>query len=340
MAVVQPVAVSAVEARYPACPPYSPAERFSEYPFEEIEAGGENHAYGAVRGALGLLGLDAERAGTAEWNPLAGFVRPGDTVVLKPNFIRDFHDTRPDEIESVITHGSMIRAVLDYVAIALEGRGRVVIADAPQCEADFDRIRAFTGLEAIQDFYRRHSAIPVEVIDLRPEGTEKVDGVIVGHRRLPGDPAGYTVVNLGRKSEFMPVNRLNHRLYGSEYDCSEVAAHHHEETHEYLISKTILDAEVFINLPKMKTHKKVGVTLNLKNLVGINGNKNWLPHHREGVPANGGDQFASSGLSERLEWMLGSVFKKHFPKLGRLRRLVGGPAKAMGRAAFGSVWSG
>ena len=28
----------------------------------------------------------------------------------------------------------------------------------------------------------------------------------------------------------------------------------------------------------MKTHKKCGVTLNLKGLVGINGNKNYLPH--------------------------------------------------------------
>jgi hypothetical protein len=227
--------------------------------------------------------------------------------------------------------------VLDYVAIALQGEGRVVIADAPQCETTFSRIRDFTGLDAIAEFYAKHGSIRLSVIDLRSEYTEKVDGVIVGHQDLPGDPLGYTVVNLGNDSEFAPINHLNDRLYGSEYDRSEVADHHRGDVHEYLISKTIMDADVFINLPKLKTHKKVGVTLNLKNLVGINGNKNWLPHHREGVPSKGGDQYADSGLSERLEQVLLAGFKKHFPKLGRLRKYIGGSAKRLGKKAFGDT---
>ncbi len=331
------VAAYRVEGQYPCAAPYSPSEAFPEYPWGAIEAGAPNHGYRAVRSALQLLGLDAAHCGTAAWNPLGQIVHPGDTVILKPNFIRDFHDTCQDHMVSVVTHGSIIRAVLDYVAIALEGRGRVVIADAPQCEADFDRIVERSGLREIQAFCRQRSAIPVDILDLRPECARKVDGVIVGHEALPGDPAGYTKVNLGTRSEFAPISGLCHRLYGSEYDRSEVAAHHHDDVHEYLISRTVLDANVFVNLPKMKTHKKVGVTLNLKNLVGINGNKNWLPHHREGVPASGGDQFAASGLCERLECLLGAAFKKHFPKLGRLRRWVGGPAKSFGRAAFGDT---
>ena len=60
-----------------------------------------------------------------------------------------------------------------------------------------------------------------------------------------------------------------------------------------MISRTALQSDVFINLPKLKTHKKVGVTLNLKNLVGINGNKNWLPHYAIGSPEENGDQFPS-----------------------------------------------
>ncbi len=331
------VAICRTEPRYPTGAPWGPERRYPEYPFAVPPQAEPNAAYRAVRGALELLGLDAARFDTPSWNPLGEVVRPGDTVVLKPNFIRDFHDTRGDDIEAVVTHGSIIRAVLDYVAIALEGRGRVVIADAPQCEASFERLSAYTGLDEIRAFYKQHSPLTLDVIDLRQEYTEKIDGVIVGHRRLPGDPAGYTVVNMGRDSEFMPINHMNRRLYGSEYDRSEVAAHHHDDVHEYLISKTIMAADVFINLPKMKTHKKVGVTLNLKNLVGINGNKNWLPHHREGVPANGGDQYASSGLSERLEHRLLVAFKKGFPLLGPLRRYVGGAAKRAGRRAFGDT---
>lgn len=332
------VAVFCGEPRYPDSPPFHPSEANPEYPFgDAIDPSRPNPAYRAVRGALHLLAQDATAFDTPCWNPLGHVVHTGDTVVLKPNFIRDFHDTRGDDIEAVITGGSIIRAVLDYVAIALKGSGRVVIADAPQSEASFDRIRAFAGLDEIQAFYAAHSSISIDVIDLRPERTEKIDGVIVGHRQLPGDPAGYTVVNLGRHSEFMPINHLCRRLYGTEYDRNEITAHHHDDVHEYLISRTVLDADVFINLPKMKTHKKVGVTLNLKNLVGINGNKNWLPHHREGVPANGGDQFASSGLSQRLEHFLLAKFKKHFPRLGPIRNYVGGPAKKLGRAVFGDT---
>jgi hypothetical protein len=58
---------------------------------------------------------------------------------------------------------------------------------------------------------------------------------------------------------------------------------------------------VFINLPKLKTHKKAGVTLSLKNLVGINGDKNFLPHYTEGTPSTGGDQFPDTGFGHSVE---------------------------------------
>jgi len=112
-------------------------------------------------------------------------VRPGDTVVLKPNFVREFRETQPGHGDCLITHGSVIRAVLDYVYIALQGRGRIIIADAPQNDADFDAIRRIAGLDEIRDFYRRHAGFEVEVYDLRPERARKIDGIIVGHDPLP-----------------------------------------------------------------------------------------------------------------------------------------------------------
>jgi len=50
----------------------------------------------------------------------------------------------------------------------------------------------------------------------------------------------------------------------------------------------------------VKTHKKTGVTLALKNLVGINGDKNWLPHHSVGAPSEGGDEFPQDRWIDRL----------------------------------------
>ncbi|MEP0843776.1 MAG: DUF362 domain-containing protein [Phycisphaerae bacterium] len=337
MSPIHRVAVHWGKAHYPSAPPFSPDERFPEYP-EHLPTGREdNPAYRAVRGALRLLELDPEHDGTAMWNPLSGLIRPGETVVLKPNFIRDYHETLPEQTDCIITHGSIIRAVLDYVALALKGRGRIVIADAPQGEADFDRLVSLAGLDAMVDLYRRQGSVPVEVMDLRREFTKKIDGVIVGRTALPGDPAGYVAVNLGEASEFTAVGHLCHRLYGSDYDRGELMRHHHGRVHEYLLSKTVLDADVLINLPKLKTHKKVGLTVSLKNLVGVNGDKNWLPHHREGVPAEGGDQYATSSWPDRFEQRVLAAFKSRFPGLGGMRRALAGPAKRLGRRAFGDT---
>ena len=49
-----------------------------------------------------------------------------------------------------------------------------------------------------------------------------------------------------------------------------------------------------ISVPKLKTHRKAGVTINMKNLVGINGDKNYLAHYRIGSPAQGGDEYPNT----------------------------------------------
>ena len=50
-----------------------------------------NEVYAAVRDALRGLGLDANRFGTAEWNPIGDLVEPGKRIVLKPNLIRHWN---------------------------------------------------------------------------------------------------------------------------------------------------------------------------------------------------------------------------------------------------------
>lgn len=323
---------------YPTQPPYSPGEAYPEYPFARHTCiRGPNPAYAGVREALQLLELDAARLGGRDWNPLGEWVHRGDTVVVKPNFVRHFRETHAGHDNCLITHGAVIRAVVDYVFVALGGSGRVIIADAPQNDADFDTLRAMAKLDALVDFYREQAGFEVEVHDLRPEAAHKINGVIVGHRALPGDPAGYVRVNLGRHSAFAEISELCGRLYGAEYDRAELLSHHHDDTHEYLLSATVLGADCVISVPKLKTHKKTGLTVNMKNLVGINGNKNWLPHHREGTPAQGGDQYADDGLVRRIERRTVQGFKRLFPLLGPLRPLVGGAVARAGKRCFGDT---
>jgi hypothetical protein len=59
--------------------------------------------------------------------------------------------------------------------------------------------------------------------------------------------------------------------------------------HQYLIAREAIEADVVINVPKLKTHRKAGITGALKNIVGINGHKEYLPHHRKGGSLDAGD---------------------------------------------------
>ena len=259
-----------------------------------------NPVYAAVRGALRALGLDAARFDTQGWNPLGALVRRGGRIVLKPNFIRHWNPLPEGTVESVITHGTVVRAVADYAFLAAGAEGSVAIAESPQQDCDFARIREIVGLDAIVRRYEEALARELEVIDLRREAVAFRDGIIVGRWPLPGDPAGYRTVDLGTRSFFAGSGLDPARFRGADYDPSVTTEHHQGGRNAYLLSETVLSADLVVNLPKLKTHKKTGVTLALKNLVGINGDKNWLPHHSLGSPAEGGDEFPGEGAIDRL----------------------------------------
>jgi len=208
----------------------------------------------------------------------------------------------------MITHGSVLRAVTDYVLIALKGKGQVIIADAPMYTADFERIVRLTGTDSVVEFYRQQG-YPISLIDLRVEFAECKDHLVVERIPLVGDPKGYCVIDLGEHSEFIPVSHLSRRYRGSDYDSEETIQHHNEAANEYYISRTVLEADVVINVPKLKTHMKAGVTLNLKNMIGINGDKNWIPHFRLGSVSRGGDEFPGNNLVRELESLTKDRFK-------------------------------
>jgi len=259
-----------------------------------------NGVYAAVRAALRGLGLDAGRFGSADWNPLGALVRRGGRIVLKPNFIRHWNPSPAGSIESVVTHGAMLRAAADYAFLAVGPEGSVVIAEAPQQDCDFERIRTLCGLDALLAHYRRHAGRELGLIDLRREAVEFEDGIVVRRRALPGDPAGYREVDLGERSFFRDSGLDPRRFRGADYDPGPTADHHSGGHHAYLLSETVLRADLVVNLPKLKTHKKTGVTLAIKNLVGINGDKNWLPHHSVGATEDGGDEFPEGRFIDRL----------------------------------------
>lgn len=285
-------------------PPWHPGASYPEIdafapPADAPADTPHNGAYAAVRAALRGLGLDAERFGSEAWNPLGQLVAPGRRIVLKPNFIRHWNPEPDEAVESVVTHGTILRAVADYAFLAAGETGSVAIAEAPQMDCDFERIREIAGLDALVEHYAALGRT-LEVIDLRREAVRFEDGIIVSRESLPGDPAGYRVVDLGDRSFFHDSGLDPARFRGADYDPGPTSEHHRDGRNEYLLSETVLSADLVVNLPKLKTHKKTGVTLALKNLVGINGDKNWLPHHSVGSVDQGGDEFPDNRWIDRV----------------------------------------
>jgi hypothetical protein len=113
----------------------------------------------------------------------------------------------------------------------------------------------------------------------------------------------YALFDLGVDSLLEPICR-GHNFRVAQYDPDKLATAHAPGRHRYLICRAALEADVIVSLPKLKTHKKAGLTGALKNLVGLNGDKEFLPHHRLGGSGMGGDCYPGASrirhLAERL----------------------------------------
>ena len=235
----------------------------------------------------------------------------------------------------MVTHPAVIEAVVHWVAARLD-HGSITICDAPQTDSSFSKLRDYCQLDAmLQRCRAAYPKIQISLLDLRPEEWLAVDGVTVSRKSLSGDPLGSTQVQLNDASEFVGYSGEG-RLYGASFDMAETNARHTGTRHEYLLCRTPMEADVLINLPKLKTHKKVGVTCALKNLVGINANKNWLPHHTEGTPENGGDQFPTATAKAQLEHVWMGTVKRWINNRPVLARPFV-PVKKIARLVFGDT---
>jgi uncharacterized protein (DUF362 family) len=220
------------------------------------------------------------------------FIKPGMSVFIKPNWVASRWRescSHVDTLWSVITHTAVVEAVADQVAEALKGSGKIMIGDNPSIDADFEELMRFTGVQKLVSKYD----VPCEILDLRPLVCKDLKdyGKKDKMSSHPGDPRGAVQINLGKESLLYDVDST---LFRGVFDEREdTIASHTGETQLYTFSRSLYDADVYISIPKLKTHHKVGVTLNLKGLVGSITEKNQLVHWRIGTPEAGGDEYPS-----------------------------------------------
>jgi uncharacterized protein (DUF362 family) len=228
-------------------------------------------------------------------------IPPRSRVVIKPNFVTD-RNRGPWGIEPLITSPVLIQTIVEQV-LRTEAR-EVLVGDAPIQSCDFERLLSAIGLREWSAQLRARDSRFLGIADFRRTTCTETDELRVATENLQ-PLENFVLFDLGPDSVLEPISGRRNSFRVTRYDPREMAKTHGPGRHQYLVARQVLDADVVINMPKLKTHKKAGVTCALKNLVGINGNKEFLPHHRVGGSATGGDCYPGLHPVKRtLEFVL------------------------------------
>ena len=273
-----------------------PSENYPEYLLKDISEE-KNNIYGMVRESFRLLGLDADNYGKACWNPLGEVIHPGDTVLIKPNLVMHKNANVFDGTDCLYTQPEVVAPVIDYALIALQGEGKIIIGDAPMQECDFDYLLKYSGYQDLVKYYQ-NKKFPVSIVDFRGLHSTVKDGI---RYSIENKNAKGLVIALDDDSEFAGItDEKVAKMRITNYDPRILQKHHNVFRHEYYISNYVLEANVIINMPKPKTHRKAGATISLKNFVGVNTRKEFLPHHTMGSIKEGGDEYLEKNLAQRF----------------------------------------
>ncbi len=313
---------------------FSPSEHFPEYPFGAISKV-DNPVYRLVRQVLADAGLDRSHFGSSSWNPLGNYIAPDSRVFVLCNFVyhRRSKETQKDFLSKCI-HASVLRALADYILISTGSKGEVIFGNAPLQSCKWSSVLADTGADRVAAFYTAEGA-PVRSEDLRLFISEKSSFGKVEKIYTRNEEDSSVMFDLGDKSLLAEQKKSKSPFRVTDYNPDRTDLYHSENSHVYIINKSVLDAQTVVSLPKLKVHEKVGITCALKGFVGAVGHKDCLAHHRFGSPLRGGDEFPTAHafatpLSSFHDWlnrrkpgspMQGCMEILHYLLTGTLRQL-------------------
>lgn len=277
------------------------------------------------------------------------------TILIKPNWVK--HQEDPAfPITALVTSTNLIEAAIEACLAKYPGVEEITVGDVPLQSCDWGLLVSQTGIDRLIAKYAGVQRPKIRFLDLRREIYRD------GKRLQPdsrngsfGDPKGYREVTLDQASFLEPISDASEKFRVADYSPQETVSSHKRSFHRYLIAGSALACDLFINLPKMKVHQKAGITGALKNLVGVNGQKAYLVHYREGMARQNGDEFPDN--VSRLIWLQSrlrqglqsrSRFLFQLLRLGwlPLKRLAGiktrGTRENLGKGFYlaGGAWHG
>jgi uncharacterized protein (DUF362 family) len=216
-------------------------------------------------------------------------------VLIKPNWV--MHEVEAAHpITALVTDARVIVETVRACFESFPSVEHVTVGDCLEQRADWPLLCEQSGLSASIDTLEREFAGRLAFRDLRAIVYQAAGNTLIEDQHAPhGDPAGYREVQLKAESHLEPIAEQADRFSIHDHDTALTRGGHRPGDHRYLVCQSVLDADLVINLPKWKAHSKSGLTGALKNLVGINGDKSYLPHFRRGSPRWGGDEYSDEG---------------------------------------------
>ncbi|MGA2256460.1 MAG: DUF362 domain-containing protein [Thermoguttaceae bacterium] len=253
---------------------------------------GVSVAFQAMQGIWTAMGLSPE-------SPFQKWLAPGGCVVIKPNWVMDIN-LSGGSMDCLVTNSTLIEPLIRWCAEGMLGQGRVIVGDCPIQGCDFHALMRHTRMdEAVQAIRRDYPKLTLEIADWRLTVLRRAGGScchpVYADQTLRDSQVEvseqYSVLDTGRESFLEEISDYADRFRVTMYKPSLLQSHHRPGVHQYLVRNEVLDADLLINLGKMKTHEKAGLTGAMKNLVGVNGHKEFLPHHIKGSYSSGGDSY-------------------------------------------------
>lgn len=224
-------------------------------------------------------------------------------ILIKPNWVR--HPMKPSDYICLTTHPNIIFATLELLLEYMPKK--ITIGDAPIQGCQWDKMIPKNFFEKVNEYSKAYS-VPIYVKDFRRTTLDKGRNIVTKDR-APID--NYIIFNLGFNSFLEPISSDKPIFRVTDYDPQRLARSHKTGVHKYCITKELFNADVVISLPKVKTHQKTGITCALKNIVGFNGDKDFLPHHRVGGTDFGGDCYPGKNYLRRFSEYLKDVANKN-----------------------------
>lgn len=217
-------------------------------------------------------------------NPyLQDYMVRGKRVLFKPNWV--MHPVTSLDYVCLCTNKSFLLAAVEV--ILRKSPHSVVIGDAPIQLCDWEKLLSSDFYESINKLRIKYE-VEISIHDFRRTKFEaSSQGVICDAQPLDQ----YVFFDLGSDSLLEHITSVRHKtpFRVTNYNPDILSKAHRKGVHRYCIAKQLFDADIVISIPKIKTHQKTGITGALKNLVGLNGDKDFLPHHRLGGTGFGGD---------------------------------------------------